>query len=170
MLIMFEGTSLIITLFVVGFLLIAAEVFLPGLILGSIGILCLAGSVALVFANYGTAAGLAASFIVGGLALVGFVVWLFVFPRTFIGRKIMLRSSQPPDRRAAEHRSLVGQTGISLTPLRPSGTARIDGKRVDVTALADFLDEGVPVEVVAADGLRVVVRLKDGLEQSVQTA
>ena len=167
---MFEGPSLIVALFVVGFLLIAAEVFLPGLILGTIGVLCLAGSVAMVFANYGPAAGLAATFVVGGLALVGFVVWLFVFPRTFIGRKIMLRSSQPPDRMAPEHRRLVGQTGISLTPLRPSGTARIDGKRVDVTALADFVDEGVPVEVVAADGLRVVVRRKDGLVQSSQTA
>jgi membrane-bound serine protease (ClpP class) len=167
---MFEGTSLIVALFVVGFLLIAAEVFLPGLILGTIGVLCLAGSVAMVYANHGPAAGLVATFVVGGLALVGFVVWLFVFPRTFIGRKIMLRSSQPPDHRATEHRSLVGQTGFSLTPLRPSGTARIDGKRIDVTALADFIDEGVRVEVVAADGLRVVVRRKDGLEQSVQTA
>lgn len=161
--IMFEGPSLIVALFVVGFFLIAAEVFLPGLILGTLGVLCLAGSVALVFANYGTAAGLAATFVVGGLALVGFVVWLFVFPRTFIGRKIMLRSSQPPDRTAQEHRTLVGATGISLTPLRPSGTARIDGKRVDVTALAEFLDEGVPLEVVAADGLRIVVRRKDGV-------
>ena len=163
---MFEGTAPIIALFVVGFLLIAAEVFLPGLILGTIGVLCLAGSVAMVFANYGPAAGLAATFVVGGLALVGFVIWLFVFPRTFIGRKIMLRKSQPPDRTAIAHRKLVGETGVALTPLRPSGTARIDGKRVDVTAVAEFLDEGVPVEVVAADGLRVVVRRKDVLEQS----
>jgi membrane-bound ClpP family serine protease len=42
--------------------------------------------------------------------------------------------------------------------------ARIGGKRVDVTAVGEFLEEGSAVIVVAADGLRVAVRRKDGLE------
>jgi membrane-bound serine protease (ClpP class) len=156
-----DGPALIIALFVVGFLLIAAEVFLPGLILGTIGFLCLVGSVALVYVQYGTAAGLTATFVVGGLSLVGFVVWLFVFPRTFIGRRLMLRTRQPADHTAAEHRTLIGESGEALTPLRPSGTARIGGKRVDVTAVGDFLESGAAIVVVAADGMRVAVRRKD---------
>ena len=165
-----DGPALIIALVVVGFLLIAAEVFLPGLILGTIGFLCLVAAVAVVFLHYGTSAGLLAAFVVGGLTLVGFVLWLFLFPRTFIGRRLMLQTRQPSDPTAAGHRTLVGETGEALTPLRPSGTARLGGKRVDVTAVGDFLEQGAAIVVVAADGLRVAVRRKDGLEPAAPPA
>lgn len=165
-----DGPALIVALFLVGFLLIAAEIFLPGLILGAIGFGCLVASVALVFVHYGTSSGLAAALVVAALSLAGFVLWLNLFPRTFLGRRLMLRARQPADRTAAEHRTLVGQTGEALTPLRPSGTARIGGKRVDVTAVGEFLDQGATVVVVAADGLRVAVRRKDGLEPAAPAA
>jgi membrane-bound serine protease (ClpP class) len=165
-----DGPALIVALFLVGFLLIAAEIFLPGLILGAIGLGCLVASVALVFVHYGTSSGLAAAFVVAALSLAGFVVWLKLFPRTFLGRRLMLRVRQPADPTAAEHRTLIGETGEALTPLRPSGTARIGGKRVDVTAVGEFLDPGAPVVVVAADGLRIAVRRKDGLEPSAPAA
>lgn len=161
---MFDGPALIIALFVVGFLLIAAEVFLPGLIVGTLGLLCLVGSVALVFVHYGSSAGLLAAFVIGGLTLTGFLLWLNLFPRTIVGRRLMLRTQQPPDRTADENRALLGESGEAITPLRPSGTARIGGKRVDVTAVGEFLEQGAAVVVVAADGLRVAVRRKDGLE------
>ncbi len=165
-----DGPSLIIALVVVGFLLIAAEVFLPGLVLGTIGLLCLVASVVFVFLNYGTSAGVLAAFVVGGLTLVGFVLWLFLFPHTFIGRRLMLRTTQRTTRDPEDHRSLVGETGEAITPLRPSGTARIGGKRVDVTAVGDFLEQGEAVVVVAADGMRVAVRRKDGLEPAASPA
>lgn len=155
-----DYTSLIVALFVAGFVLIAAEVFLPGMILGAMGFICLVVTVALVFITYGTLAGLIALFVVGGLTLVGFVLWLNLFPRTFIGRRVMLKTPASAESVAAENLSLVGQTGEALTPLRPSGTARIAGRRVDVMAVGDFLDEGAQIEVVSADGLRVAVRRK----------
>lgn len=165
-----DGPALIIALVVVGFLLIAAEVFLPGLILGTIGFLCLVAAVVVVFLQYGTSVGMLAAFVVGGLTLVGFVLWLFLFPRTFIGRRLMLRTRQPADRTVGEHRTLVGETGEALTPLRPSGTARLAGKRVDVTAVGEFLEPGAAIVVVAADGMRVAVRRKDGLEPAAPPA
>ncbi|MBE2181122.1 MAG: hypothetical protein IAE97_11695 [Chthoniobacterales bacterium] len=157
-----DGPALIIVLFVVGFLLIAAEVFVPGMILGALGFLCLLGTVALVYFQYGSSAGIFALFTVGGLAFVGFLLWLHLFPRTFIGRRLMLRTTQPGT--VSAQRVSVGETGRALTPLRPAGTARIGESRVDVTSLADFLEEGAEVVVVAVDGMRVVVRRKDGLE------
>jgi membrane-bound serine protease (ClpP class) len=159
---MFDGPSLIIVLFVAGFLLIAAEVFVPGLIVGTLGFLCLAASVGLVFYHYGTMAGLIAAIVIGTLSVGGMIVWLNIFPKTFIGRRIVLSRKQataPP--RDAE---LLGESGVAVTALRPSGTARIAGKRVDVTAVGEFLEEGAPVVVVAADGMRVAVRRKDRLE------
>jgi membrane-bound serine protease (ClpP class) len=70
----------------------------------------------------------------------------------------MLLTRQDTGGAASENQSLVGQSGEAITPLRPSGTARIGGKRVDVTAVGDFLEQGVNVVVVAADGMRVAVR------------
>jgi membrane-bound serine protease (ClpP class) len=155
-----DGPALIITLFVVGFLLLAAEVFLPGLIVGTIGLLCLVASVVLVFNDYGASAGMLAAFVVGGLTVTGFVVWLNIFPRTFVGRRIMLFTRQVPGGSVSDHQALVGESGEAITPLRPSGTARIAGKRVDVTAVGDFLEQGANLVVIAADGMRVAVRRK----------
>lgn len=158
-----DGSSLIIALFLAGFLLLAAEVFVPGLILGLIGLICLGGSVTLVFLQHGSTAGVIAFFLVSALTLGGFLLWLAIFPRTFIGRRIILQSSQPVDPGAETNRSLIGEEGAALTDLRPAGTARIAGKRVDVTTVGEFLAQGSSVVVVGADGLRVVVRSKDAL-------
>jgi membrane-bound serine protease (ClpP class) len=54
--------------------------------------------------------------------------------------------------------SLVGQRGVALTGLRPSGTVEVDGVRVDVVSEGGFVAPGAPVEVVSAQGARVVVR------------
>lgn len=159
---MLDGLALIVVLFVAGFLLVAAEVFVPGLIVGTVGFLCLTASIALVFYHYGATAGFVATLVVGGASAAGLIIWLNIFPRTFLGRRIILHRQEPagPPRAAG----LVGETGVALTALRPSGAARLAGKRVDVTAVGEFLEEGAPVVVVAADGLRVAVRRKDGLE------
>jgi len=159
---MLDGTSLIVVLFAAGFLLIAAEVFVPGFIVGTLGFLCLAASVGLVFYHHGAFAGTAAAIAVSTVSIGGMVVWLNIFPKTFLGRRIVLRrsiASEPP-----QGSGLIGFSGVAITDLRPSGLARIDGKRVDVTAVGEFMEEGAALVVVAADGLRVAVRRKDGLE------
>lgn len=156
--------ALIISLVIAGFLLLAAEVCVPGMILGIIGFLILAASVALVFAQYGVLTGLISAFVIGGLTLTGFMVWLWIFPKTFIGRRIVLSNSQPATQTAAENQELIGATGVALTMLRPAGTARINGRRMDVTTSGEFLEEGAELIVTAADGMRIVTRRKDGLE------
>ena len=165
-----DGAALIVTLFVVGFLLLAAEVFLPGLIVGAIGLICLVASVVLVFTGYGPTAGVLAAFVVGGLTAAGILIWLNTFQRTFVGRRIMLFKRQPPGGSVSDNQTLLGETGEALTPLRPSGTASLGGKRVDVTAVGEFLEQGASIVVVAADGMRVAVRRKDGLEPAPRAA
>ncbi|MCL2677932.1 MAG: hypothetical protein FWE85_02640 [Clostridiales bacterium] len=56
--------------------------------------------------------------------------------------------------------SLIGRTGVSLTPLRPSGVAKIAERRTDVVTEGDFIDVGVAIEVIYVEGLRVVVKVK----------
>ena len=53
---------------------------------------------------------------------------------------------------------LVGMTGITLTPLRPSGTVDIGGKRIDVVSEGPMVDRGATVEVTRSRGAVVVVR------------
>ena len=50
------------------------------------------------------------------------------------------------------------QTGVALTPLRPGGVARIQDQRRDVITSGEFLDSGTPLEVIEAQGNRILVR------------
>jgi len=49
-------------------------------------------------------------------------------------------------------------TGVALTQLRPSGTAKIGGQRVDVVAESGLIERDTEIKVVAVEGMRVVVR------------
>jgi membrane-bound serine protease (ClpP class) len=53
---------------------------------------------------------------------------------------------------------LVGAEGVSLTPLRPAGTARIKDRRVDVVADGELIAVNSRIQVMRVDGNRVVVR------------
>lgn len=60
---------------------------------------------------------------------------------------------------------LLGRSGRSLTVLRPSGMAEIDGMRVDVVTEGDFLEAGTPIVVTEVAGSRVVVSPVSSVEQ-----
>ena len=66
---------------------------------------------------------------------------------------------------APERDYLVGQVGLTLTDLRPSGTASFDDERIDVITEGPFIEEGVRVVVLRADGYRHVVREADEDEE-----
>lgn len=53
---------------------------------------------------------------------------------------------------------LLGAKGVAATVLRPAGVAIIDTKRIDVVTEGEFIEEGTAVEVIAVEGVRVVVR------------
>jgi membrane-bound ClpP family serine protease len=94
---------------------------------------------------------------------------LFVLPAAvFAGFKIM--ASSPVTLKTALSRdagytsqseSLAGwldKTGEAITDLRPAGTAKIEGKRVDVVSRGEYINKGSLIRVTAVDGNRVVVR------------
>jgi membrane-bound serine protease (ClpP class) len=54
--------------------------------------------------------------------------------------------------------ALLGHSGTALTVLRPAGTAKIEGRRVDVIAEGNFIEAGAPITVVRVEGNRVTVR------------
>ena len=138
-----------------GALLIAIEVFVtPGMhVKGLLGLACVAGAVVLAFAQHGPAKGS----LVLGLALLVLASGGWVAKVTF-GRRLVLRQSLPADLEVeSDLAHLVGERGLAVSPLRPSGMARFGERRVDVTSEPEFLEAGTAVVVVAVDGSRVRV-------------
>jgi membrane-bound serine protease (ClpP class) len=151
--------GMVITLIVAGAVLLALETVLPGLIAGAIGLLCLLAAVIQAYVTQGPQVG---SYVLIGVAaglVGGTMLWLKVFPQTRFAR--MFTSNQTVGEIHTERPELLNQTGEALTPLRPSGTAVINGQRVDVVTEGDLIARHTRIKVVAVEGMRVVVRSLD---------
>ena len=100
-----------------------------------------------------------------GIALVISVVLFLLIvsrlPSSKLWNKIVLQKSSRTEEgyvSAAERSELVGKMGEVLTELRPSGTARIDGRPVDVISEGAYIQKGKQIVVLSVNGSRVVVR------------
>lgn len=155
--------QIFILLLAAGLLLLAAEIFLPGGILGILGGMALLGAVAAGFAAFGPAIGMyiALAIIIGGSA--GMFMWIQFFPRTRVGRALTLQHTES-EYKAADtdaRRNLTGKTGKAVTDLRPAGIARIDSRNYDVVSDGMLIQRGSAVQVAKVDGNRIVVRQAD---------
>ena len=52
---------------------------------------------------------------------------------------------------------MLGAEGVAETELRPSGIARLNGRRSDVVADGEFIPQGTRVRVIEVSGNRIVV-------------
>ena len=146
----------VIALLIAGFLLILLETVLPGLIAGVIGFACVLTGVAMSYARFDLQTANTILAIVMVAAFVGTILYVKYFPESRMARLFV--SKRAIGDVGVENPLLLNQTGQALTKLRPSGTAIINGKRVDVVSEGAFVDAGQSVKVVAVEGLRVVVR------------
>lgn len=152
---------ILITL-ILGVILVCAELFIPGGILGTIGGLFLLASFFLVFNKYDTATGF--YYLIGVVVLTGLCVYLTskIVPRTSIGRSLFLKESESGYSSFQEDLSfLKGREGMAVTLLRPAGVAKIEGRRTDVVTEGDLISKGSRVRVTEVEGNRVVVRKID---------
>lgn len=53
--------------------------------------------------------------------------------------------------------ALLGRQGVTLTPLRPAGTMELEGRRVDVCSLGDYILKDVPVTIIKVEGSKIFV-------------
>ncbi|MFO7871373.1 MAG: NfeD family protein [Kiritimatiellia bacterium] len=154
------GSQLFVILLVSGLVLVGAEIFVPGGILGFMGGIALFGAIILAFAAFGPAVG--GYVTVGIILLVGFVIylWAHYFPGTRIGKRMTVAGDLKDAKGVADGMSeLVGKTGETLSDLRPGGFARIDGRRVDVITEGEMISRESSVKVTRVESNRVVVRL-----------
>jgi membrane-bound serine protease (ClpP class) len=146
----------VITLLVAGAVLLLLETVLPGLIAGTLGLLCLIGGVVQAYLVYGAETG---TYVLMGVIvglMIGTVLWIKYLPDSRAGR--VFASKSVGGNINAERPELLHQSGITLTTLRPCGTALINGRRVDVVTEGSFIEPQTQVKVVAIEGMRVVVR------------
>jgi membrane-bound serine protease (ClpP class) len=149
-------------LFGVGAVLLAIEIFVPGFGVFGIGGL-LAMFIGIVFAAPNPGQGIGSLAIALVLAIIAVPIFIKFFGRSKLLRRFVLATAETAESgyvHAASKEDLLGQTGTTLTVLRPSGAVQIAGQRVDALAESEFIDRGVPVEVIRVEGTKVVVAAK----------
>ncbi|MFA5675840.1 MAG: NfeD family protein [Christensenellales bacterium] len=159
---LFETINIIsVVLFVIGILLLLIELFMPGFgIFGGLGLISLVICIIVQAKNITEA--LILLLAIGGIVTVLALVVARSFRRGFLYRSsIVLKNAADKDEGyiANEDKSrFAGKTGISLTPLRPSGTASFESEKTDVVTDGEFIPSGARIEVVRIVGARIIVR------------
>ena len=158
-----------ILLLIASLALLAIEVIVVSFgVISILAIACGVGSVMLAFAEsnvYGWS-------MVGAL-VVGTPVVLrgtfLILPKLPFARGLYLGDPKltEEDRHAADQldRSLLGQVGDSVTPLRPAGTALFQNTPHDVMAAAGtMIERGTRVRVIEISANRIIVEPADSAE------
>jgi membrane-bound serine protease (ClpP class) len=154
--------GIVITLLVIGAVLLLVETMLPGMISGIIGFGCLVAAVVMSYTEFGPRGGNLMLLLVSVGLVAGMLLWMKYFPESSMARLFV--SNAVIGNIDSEQPELLNRVGRAHTKLRPSGTAVIVGRRVDVVTEGNFIDQGRPIKVVALEGMRVVVREISDLE------
>ena len=150
--------STVIALATAGVALLFLEMFLPGIIAGVIGGILLIASIVTAYRDLGPEAGNITLVATTAVTAALWWWWATKFQHTRFGRSMTLGATGTGTSQAEGLAQLIGQTGTAATPLRPSGTILIAGKRVDAITSGEFLEQGTPVHIIRAEGPGVIVR------------
>ena len=154
----------LIGLTALGLAALIVELFVPaGGVIGLVGLGSIVAAIVKAFGDFGTTVGVI--FLLATIIILPtlFVLYFSVFPRTFMGKRLILGSRQEREEGFSnapeEHYpALSGKQGIAETPLRPAGTVKIEGRRYSAVTIGDFVEQGSPVEVKRVEGNRIVVK------------
>ena len=149
-----------IAVFLAGVLMIIVEILLPTVgLLAGLGVAAMLYSI--VLALGGDIGALTALGIALIISVVLFLLIVSRLPSSKLWNKVVLQNRSRTEEgfvSAVGQPELVGKSGEVLTELRPSGTARIDGRPVDVISEGAYIQKGKHIVVLSVNGSRVVVR------------
>ena len=153
-----------IILFIVGMVFLMIELFTPGIgIFGGVGILALI--LCIVFQAETLAQGLLLFLILGVVVTILILIVARSFRKGRIYRSaLVLKDNEDKEEgyvSTDNYARLVGKKGITVTPLRPAGTARIDGEKADVVTDGEFIPAESEIEVLKVVGRRIIVKKVD---------
>lgn len=147
---------------IAGILVIIAEIVIPsGGLLSLIAIGLIGYSLYFVFTVMSQP--IALTFIVADIILIPAAI--------YIGLKLLVKSPATLNKTLSKESGVVSQspelekymglTGESATDLRPSGTAVIEGKRLDVVTRGEYLEKSSKIIVLSITGNQIIVAKKE---------
>lgn len=146
---------------IAGVLFICAEIFLPGGVLGFLGVSSLIASSVFAYKALGAVEG--TYFLIFELFILLCVVMLSLkfLPKSWIGKRMSVDTSGKGYMSHKDtHEDLIGAVGQVHTDLRPVGTCIFFGKKYDVYAQSGFIEKGSTVEVIKVEASNIIVKLK----------
>lgn len=148
---------------ILGLAFLIAELFMPGFgVSGICGVLCLIAVCVIQFLTAKPLSAILVTAVLGAILIALVIVFMKSMKKGLLFRSpIVLKDrieaeAVKPSSGSLEH--LIGRTGKTLTPLRPSGIAVIDGQRYSVETQATFIDRDSEITVLKVDGTKITVQ------------
>ncbi len=153
----------VIALLIIGAILLVVELlFMPGsMIIGFIGILSNLMGIGLSYSYFG----LETAVITAGISGVINALTFYKAFQKGTWKKITLHKTLEPkalDAKLSE-KLFVGESGVALSALRPSGTADFQGDNYEVFAKSGLIEAGKPITIVKISGAKIYVKEADTL-------
>jgi membrane-bound serine protease (ClpP class) len=151
-----------ILLFLLGLIMLGVEAIVPGFgIPGIGGIICMLISIVLAAPSWETGV-ISLIFAIVGTILLVLLSFKVLRKRKLWDRLILSTRYNKEDGYIPQTKDLsnyIGRLGTAYTTLRPSGTVILeDGSRLDVVTGGEYIAKGEKIEIVAVEGIRVIVR------------
>ena len=149
-----------IILFALGIGLILLEFFLPGGIAGAVGFLAVIASFFIASDNI-VHMGISLLIAISASILLSILMIRVFGKRMKLFKRIILTDSTSTEKGYVSNKNrleLIGVEGITLTPLRPSGTILVEDERIDVVSEGAFISKDTRVRIIKTEGSRIVVR------------
>ncbi len=149
----------VVLCFVVGIILLALEIVVPGAVLGIAGGIAMLVGVVISFAVFGGGGGAVAT--LAALLALGLTVYLeFIWlPKSKFAKGLGSETntdvtSQPV---LAKETEVVGREAIAQTVLVPGGYVLVGGKRYEAYSQSGYAAAGARLRVVGLDNFRLIV-------------
>jgi len=146
----------------VSILVIIAEIILPsGGILSILATGLFGYSLYLVFTHISASAGMA--FVIADLIIVPILVYFGIkfLAKSPVTLRTKLSKENGVTAQSLDQNDYLGNLGLAITDLRPSGVARIKDQRLDVVTRGEYLEKQTEIIVIAVRGNQIVVKQKD---------
>ena len=143
----------------VGVLIIIAEIILPsGGLLSLLAAGAIGYSLYFVFNNVSVETGMV--FVLADVIIlpVSVIIGLKLLAGSPATLKTELSSRNGVISQVPDLEKFLGQKGKTLSILRPSGSARINNKRVDVVSRGEFIEKDREILVISVTGNQIIVK------------
>lgn len=156
-----EGINIfVLLLFFGGLSLIVLEMFMPGGIIGTIGIITVVSSIIAINKETQTITFIILSSIIAFVFLFLINVYVFKNKLILLNKLVLSDSISTAQGYVAKESQLdlLGKELVAFTDLRPSGTATYNNVKYDVVTEGEFINKGSNLIVTHVEGMRIIVQ------------